>query len=42
LMPDANGKGITATTGKYYGAIADESGAENEKIRVTPISGLLA
>lgn len=42
LMPDANGKGITATTGKYYGAIAEESGVSGEKIRVTPLIGLLA
>jgi hypothetical protein len=42
LMPDADGKGITCTTGKYYGAIADESGAADEFIRVTPISGILA
>lgn len=42
LMPDADGKGITCTTGKYYGAIADESGAAGEYIRVTPISGILA
>jgi hypothetical protein len=42
LMPDADGKGITCTTGKYYGALADESGASGEKIRVTPISGILA
>lgn len=42
LMPDADGKGIAATTGKYYGALADESGAAGEFIRVTPISGILA
>ena len=42
LMPDADGKGITCTTGKYYGAIADESGAAGEYIRVTPVSGILA
>ncbi len=42
VMPDANGKGITATTGKYYGAIADESGVAGEFIRVTPVAGLLA
>lgn len=42
LMPDANGKGIPATTGKYYGAIADESGVAGELIKVTPGSGLLA
>ena len=39
LMPDANGKGITATSGKYYGAIADESGVSGEFIRVTPVIG---
>lgn len=37
LMPDANGKGITATSGKYAGAIADESGVSGEFIRVTPV-----
>lgn len=42
LMPDANGKGITATTGKYYGAIADESGVDGEYIKVTPLTGLMA
>ena len=42
LMPDADGKGIAATTGKYYGALADESGVSGEYIRVTPISGILA
>lgn len=42
LMPDADGKGITATTGKYYGAIADESGVAGEYIKVTPVVGLLA
>jgi hypothetical protein len=42
LMPDADGKGIAATTGKYYGARADEAGDSGEKIRVTPIIGLMA
>ena len=37
LMPDASGKGITATSGKYAGAIADESGVSGEYIRVTPV-----
>ena len=37
LMPDANGKGIAATSGKYVGAITDESGASGELIRVTPV-----
>jgi hypothetical protein len=42
LMPDASGKGITATTGKWYGALAEESGVSGEKIRVTPLIGLHA
>lgn len=37
IMPDANGKGVTATSGKYAGAIADESGVSGELIRVTPV-----
>jgi len=42
LMPTTGGKGITATTGKYYGAIADESGVSGDMIRVTPAIGLMA
>ena len=37
LMPDANGAGITATSGKYAGAIADQSGSSGELIMVTPV-----
>lgn len=39
LMPSTDGKGIPATTGKYYGAMADESGVSGEMIRVTPLIG---
>lgn len=42
LMPNADGEGIPATTGKYYGAIADQSGSDGEIIRVTPLIGLVA
>jgi hypothetical protein len=42
LMPTTAGVGIPATTGKYYGAIADESGSSGEVIRVTPLIGLQA
>ena len=41
LMPDANGAGITCTTTKYYGAIADESGVSGEWIKVTPVTGYM-
>ena len=41
LMPNADGEGIPVTTGKYYGAIADESGVDGEMIRVTPLIGLM-
>lgn len=37
VMPDADGKGVTATSGKYAGAIADESGVSGELIKVTPV-----
>jgi hypothetical protein len=37
VMPNASGQGITATSGKYAGAIADESGVSGEYIRVTPV-----
>jgi hypothetical protein len=37
LMPNASGQGITATSGKYAGAIADESGVSGNFIRVTPV-----
>lgn len=42
LMPDSSGRGITATTGKYFGAVALESGVTGELIKVAPTSGLLA
>lgn len=42
LMPDADGKGITATTGKYFGAIALESAAAGEFCKVLVQPGLLA
>lgn len=42
LMPNDDGEGIPATTGKYYGAIADESGSDGNVIRVTPMIGLVA
>ena len=37
LMSDANGKGVAATTTKYVGAIALESGVSGEAIRVRPV-----
>ena len=42
LMPNSSGYGIPATTGKYYGAIADQSGASGDVILVTPAQGLVA
>jgi hypothetical protein len=44
LMPDATGDGsaITATTGKYFGAEALESGVSGQRIRVRPVQGLMA
>jgi hypothetical protein len=43
LMPDADGKGIAATTGKYYGAIAQADGVSGDLIPVRPVlGGLLA
>jgi hypothetical protein len=43
IMPDANGKGIAATTGKYYGAIAHSDGVSGDLIPVRPVlTGLLA
>lgn len=43
IMPDAtgDGSGITCTAGKYYGAIALESGTSGQTIRVTPAFGLM-
>jgi|TARA_R110002110_G_scaffold412840_2_gene639292 hypothetical protein len=43
IMPDANGKGIAATTGKYYGAIALSDGVSGDLIPVRPVlTGLVA
>jgi len=43
IMPDANGMGIAATTGKYYGAIARSDGVSGDLIAVQPVlTGLLA
>ncbi len=39
LMPDADGKGIVATTGKYYGARAESAGVVGALCPVTVISG---
>lgn len=41
LMADANGKGIVATTGKYYGARAEGPGTVGALCPVTVIAGLL-
>jgi len=41
LMSDANGKGIVATTGKYYGARAEGPGTVGAICPVTVITGLL-
>lgn len=42
LMPNSDGEGIPATTGKYFGAIADVGGVDGNIITVTPASGLVA
>ena len=42
LMPDANGLGIVATTGKYYGARALQAGVAGETINVEITRGQLA
>lgn len=42
VMPNASGLGIAATTGKYYGAIAEESGVSGDVVTVTPVLGLMA
>ncbi len=41
LMADASGKGIVATTGKYYGARAESAGVVDALCPVTVITGLL-
>lgn len=42
LMPDANGRGITATVGNYYGAEALETAtASGQRIRCTVIGSKL-
>lgn len=41
LMSDANGKGIVATTGKYYGARAEGPGAVGALCPVTVVTGLV-
>jgi hypothetical protein len=41
LMPSTDGKAIKATTGKQFGAIADQGGASGDVIRCTPRFGLL-
>ena len=39
LMPDADGKGIVATTGKYYGARAESAGVVGALCPVTVVTG---
>lgn len=39
LSSDANGKGVTAVTGKYFGAVALESGVADDLIRVNVLLG---
>lgn len=41
LMSDANGKGIVATTGKFYGARAEGPGTVGALCPVTVVTGLL-
>lgn len=41
LMADADGKGIVATTGKYYGARAETLGTVGTICPVTVVTGLL-
>lgn len=41
LMPDANGKGIVGTTGKYVGAKALQAGVSGDKILVEPLAAAL-
>lgn len=41
LKSDADGKGLTATTGEFYGAQARQSGAADEKILVEVLFGKL-
>lgn len=40
LMPDADGKGVLATTGKYYGARAEGTGVVGALCPVTVVCGL--
>ena len=42
LKPDANGKGVTAASTNYYGAIAKHGGAAGEKILVVVERGYKA
>lgn len=37
LMPDADGKGIKATSGKWFGATADSDGVSGDFIGVQPL-----
>lgn len=39
LMPDADGKGVVATTGKYYGARAESAGVVGALCPVTVVTG---
>lgn len=41
LMPDSNGKGVTATDGNYYGALALENGVSGDYISVKIARGYL-
>jgi hypothetical protein len=43
LMPDANGKGVIATAGEYYGALAGSDGVAGNIIEVQPVlSGIMS
>lgn len=42
LKPDANGMGVVAAAGDYYGAIAQTSGNPGEFIAVQPDVGVVA
>lgn len=42
LKPDANGKGVSAASTNYYGAIAKHGGAAGEKILVIVERGYMA
>ena len=41
LMPDANGKGVVATTGNFYGARAQSAGTVGALCPVDVVCGLL-